>query len=168
MEKTLISAIGSSPGAVLSRHRGRSSGFSLVELLVALTIAGMVMGVAAPASVRFYEGMQRRQAVRDTVTLLASAREKALSSGYSQDVMVRPSARRIWMSTREQIVPDGLTLTVHGAAELNQNDTGIIRFYPDGSASGGGIDIARADGSGTRINVDWLIGTVQQQPLGEG
>jgi general secretion pathway protein H len=74
-----------------------------------------VLAAAVPASVRFYESMQARQAVRDTVALLASARER--------------------------------------------------RFYPEGGASGGGIDLQRRDGSGTAVNVDWLVGRVSQEPL---
>jgi general secretion pathway protein H len=130
-----------------------------------MAIAGLVLAAAVPASVRFYESMQARQAVRDTVALLASARERALSSGLAQDVMVRPAARRIWSGDRERVLPDSLRVTVHGAAELNHADTGVIRFYPEGGASGGGIDLQRRDGSGTAVNVDWLVGRVSQEPL---
>ncbi len=143
----------------------RARGFSLVELMVAMAIAGIVMAAAVPYSLRFYEGIERRQAVRDTVTLLVSAREQALSSGSSRDVLVRPSTGRIWLGEREQRVPEGLTLSVRSARQLNRGDVGVIRFYPDGSASGGGIDFARADGSGTRIDVDWLVGRVTQQAV---
>lgn len=143
-------------------------GFSLIEVMIAMAIAALVMAAAVPASVKFYDGMQRRQAVRDTVTLLASARERALSSGVSQDVSVRPNERRVWSSQRSHTLPSGLTVVVHGAAELNQNNTGVIRFYPDGSASGGGVDIIRSDGSGTRIDVDWLVGSVRQLALDAG
>jgi general secretion pathway protein H len=136
--------------------------------MVALAIAALIMAVAVPSSVRFYEGMQRRQAVRDTVSLLAAAREQALSSGRTQDVNVRPSDRRIWLGEKNQTLPRGLGLTVHGAAELNRDNIGVIRFYPDGSASGGGVDIRRSDGSGTRISVDWLMGRVQQEALSQG
>lgn len=133
-----------------------------------MAIAALVMAAAIPASARFYDGMQRRQAVRDTVTLLASARERALSTGVTQDVSVRPAQRRVWSQRTSHTLPDGLTVVVHGAAELNQDDIGVIRFYPDGSASGGGIDIVRDDGTGTRIDVDWLVGSVRQLSLGAG
>lgn len=146
----------------------RARGFSLVELLVVLAIGALVMAAAVPSSVRFYEGMQRRQAVRNTVTLLATAREQALSSGRAQDVKVRPSARRIWYGERSHTLPSGLSLVVHGAAELNRDNVGLIRFYPDGSASGGGVDIRRKDGDGTRISVDWLLGRVRQEALVQG
>ena len=116
----------------------RGAGFSLVELLVALAIGSLIVAVAVPASVRFYDSMQERQALRGTLGLLAAARERALATGRPQDVMVRPAARRIWFGSRERRVPEALAVTVHGAAELNLNDTGVIRFYPEGGSSGGG------------------------------
>jgi general secretion pathway protein H len=143
----------------------RPRGFSLVELLVALAIGALLVAVAVPSSVRFYESMQLRQATRDAASLLAAARERALSSGVAQDVMVKPAARRIWFAGREITVPDKFTVTVHGAAELNLDDTGVIRFYPEGGSSGGGIDLTRDGGSGIAVNVDWLVGKVTSEPL---
>jgi len=143
-------------------------GFSLVELMVAMAIAGLLLAVAVPASVRFYDGMQAREAARTTMALLQEARERALSSGRMQDVMVRPAIRRIWSESREYELPRSVSLTVHGAAELNHADTGVIRFYPEGGSSGGGIDLRRKDGSGTAVNVDWLVGRVSLQPLQTG
>ena len=147
---------------------GRRRGFTLVELLVALAIMGLVVAAAVPASVRFYESMQLRQAARTTMSMLVAAREKALSSGRPQDVQVRPAARRLWSGDREYEFPEAVTVTVHGAAELNHEDIGVIRFYPEGGASGGGIDLRRANGNGSAVNVDWLVGRVSIEPLREG
>ena len=46
---------------------------------------------------------------------------------------------------------------------LNRERLGVIRFYPEGGSSGGGIDMERADGTGVRISVDWLVGRVSQE-----
>ncbi len=163
--KTAISATGSR-AAYAGESRGAGlHGFSLVELLVVLTILGFILAATAPASGRFYDNMRQRAAVREAVGILTSARERALLSGQHQDVFVRPAARRLWSERQEQVLPDGLTLTVHGSAELNLDDTGVIRFYPDGSASGGGVDIQRRGGPATRIAVDWLLGRVTHEPL---
>ncbi len=140
-------------------------GFSLVELMVALAIAGLMLAVAVPASVRFYDSMQTRQAVRTTMAMLQSAREQALSSGVPTDVLIRPTARSIRLGEKEYRVPNSLQMTVHGAAELNYADVGVIRFYPEGGASGGGIDLRRKNGAGTAINVDWLVGRVSLETL---
>lgn len=147
-------------------HRER--GFSLVELLVALAIMGLVVAVAVPTSARFYESMQARQAARATLSLLSAARERALSSGRPQDVRVRPATRRLWTEDREYNFPSSVSVVVHGAAALNQADIGVIRFYPEGGSSGGGIDLRRANGSGTAVSVDWLVGRVTLEPLREG
>ena len=49
---------------------------------------------------------------------------------------------------------------MHSASELNRDSLGVIRFYPEGGSSGGGIDLGREDGSGVRISVHWLVGRV--------
>ena len=66
------------------------SGFTIVELLIAITIVGVVMAASVPASVRFYESMQYRQAIRGVMTTLLSARYKAVNSGKTQDVSINP------------------------------------------------------------------------------
>ena len=43
---------------------------------------------------------------------------------------------------------------------MNRNGLGVIRFYHDGGASGGGIDISRNEAPVVKIAVDWLVGRV--------
>jgi len=138
-------------------------GFTLLELMVAFVIAGLLLAVAVPASYRFYESMQYRQAVRTVVTTLAAARYQAINRGRAQDVEIDPFAHSLAFNGEVTGLPDDLQLTVHSAGELNRGRTGVIRFYPEGGASGGGIDLQRADGSGVRISVDWLMGRVTQE-----
>ncbi len=139
------------------------SGFTLLELLAAITIVGLVLAVAVPASVRFYESIQYRQAVRDVVTALASARYRAINTGRAQDVSVDPGKNTLeWNGERTEL-PDGFNVAVHSARELNRDRIGVIRFYPEGGSSGGGVDMERADGSGVRVSVDWLVGRVSQE-----
>ena len=143
----------------------RNTGFSLVELAVVMAIAGLVLAVAVPASMRFYDGMQTRQAVRDTITLLSSARHLAVTRGVAQDVVIDPRRNTLLLNDTLREMPGDLRLTVHGAAEINRQDAGVIRFYPEGGSSGGGLDIDNPGGERVSIAVDWLVGRVSHETL---
>ena len=150
-----------SPGTVASRS---AAGFTLLELLAAVTIAGLLLAVAVPASVRMYESMQYRGAVRDVMTLLSAARIKAVNTGAPQDVVINPRARELRLNDTTERMPENLVVTVHAASELNSPDEGVIRFYPEGGSSGGGVDLEIPGRTGVRIHVDWLMGRVTQEP----
>jgi general secretion pathway protein H len=57
-------------------------------------------------------------------------------------------------------LPDNLEVKLYGAqSEVTSERRGSIRFYPDGSSTGGRITVA----SGERkylVDVDWLTGRV--------
>ncbi|NCF21027.1 MAG: general secretion pathway protein GspH [Haliea sp.] len=135
----------------------------MLEILAAITIVGLVLAVSVPASARLYQSMQYRQAVRDVVTLFASARYQAVNTGRAQDVVINPRAKELRLNDTLKRLPADLNVLVHSARELNDRDAGIIRFYPEGGSSGGGVDIEVPDRWGVRVNVDWLIGRVSQE-----
>jgi general secretion pathway protein H len=138
-------------------------GFTVLELLLVMAIAGMILAVAVPSSLRFYESIQYRQAVRDVITALASARYGAINSGRPWDVAIDPQGKTLELNGQTTRLPEQLQLAVHAARELNRDRSGVIRFYPEGGSSGGGVDIERSDGSGVRVSVDWLVGSVSQE-----
>lgn len=145
------------------RRAAAHAGFSLLELMAALAIAGLVLALAVPSTLRLYENIRYRQAVRDVVTLFASARYEALHSGRAQSVEVNPEERSVRFGDIVHALPDSVAMTVHSARELNRGSVGIIRFYAEGGASGGGVDIESASGAGVSITVDWLLGSVSQE-----
>lgn len=145
--------------------RGRSphAGFSLLELMAALAIAGLVLALAVPSTMKLYDNIRYRQAVRDVVTVFASARYEAVNSGRAQNVSVDPRERSLTFNGDVHRLPESVAMTVHAARELNEGTVGIIRFYPDGGASGGGVDIESASGAAVSISIDWLLGSVTQE-----
>lgn len=142
--------------------RREQSAFTLVEMMVAIAIVALLMAVTVPGSIRMYESIQYRQAVRDVLTTLANARQLAVDRGSPQDVAFDPDRRQVSLGADIQQLPDGFELTVTTASEVNRQNLGVIRFYPEGSSTGGDIDIASPTGRGVRISVDWLMGGASQ------
>ena len=138
-------------------------GFTLLEIVIAMAIAGLVLAVGVPSAARFYESMQYRAAVRDVVTLLSSARHGAVQQGRAVDVEINPRAKIVTLAGTVTQLPAALGLTVSSAAELNSEDTAVIRFYPEGGSSGGEVSIDMPGRSGVRISVDWLVGGISQE-----
>ena len=139
-----------------------SRGFTLVELLVATAIGAMLLVVAVPASMRMYQSMQYRGAVQDVVGGLSSARHRSIVSGLPVDLEVDPRNKRVRLGEKTWQLPDDMQVAVRSAGELNRDGVGVIRFYPGGGASGGGVDVESPTGFGVTINVDWLTGHLSQ------
>ena len=138
----------------------RAGGFTLVEIVAAITVIGLVLALAVPQSVKAYQSIQYRASVREVITLLNSARYAAVAAGIAQDVVISADDNRVVFAGEEVRFDDDVQLAVHSAKEVNRDGLGVIRFYHDGGASGGGIDIVRGDGPTVTIAVDWLVGRV--------
>ena len=141
----------------------RQRGFTLLALIAAMTVVGIVLAVSVPTSIRFYESMQYRQAIRDTMTLLAAARHRAISTGEAQDVVINPQRRLVILGKERRKLPKTVEIVVNTAREVNREDAGVLRFYPEGGSSGGGLDIERPGVGGVAIKVDWLLGSVSHE-----
>lgn len=141
-------------------------GFTLVELLVAISVAALVMVVSVPASVRFYQSIQYHEAVRTVAAVLTSARHGAINSGQSGNVFIDPENNTVAYAGKVENLPAALNIAVRSAAELNRNNQAVIRFYPEGGSSGGEIDITRPGGAGVTLVIDWLVGRITQQAYG--
>jgi general secretion pathway protein H len=139
---------------------GRDSGFTLLEMLAAITIAAIVLGVSAPAMQRLYKSSQYHGAVNDVVTQLTSARYLAIRSGGNEDVLINPETREITLGEKVTTLPNSVQLEVLGSWELNTDGAGVIRFYPDGGSSGGFVNLTQDNGMSVQVQVDWLLGRV--------
>ena len=149
------------PSGCRSRKGARlQAGFTLLEILAAIAIAAIVLGVSVPAMQRLYESSQYRGAVGDVVGLLTSARYTAIRTGLAQDVLINPRTREITAGNENKTLPKSISLEVMGSTQLNRDGAGVIRFYPDGGASGGYVNLSHATGMSAQVQVDWLLGRV--------
>jgi general secretion pathway protein H len=138
------------------------AGFTLLELLVVMVILSLLLTTVPPLLSKAIPGAELRGAARELVAGLRQARGQAIASGRDVALALDLEARwfRVEGAARKRPLPAaiGLRLTTAESA-LEDRARGRIRFYPDGSSSGGRITLA---GAGQRrvVEVDWLTGRV--------
>ena len=94
---------------------------------------------------------------------LRRARSDALRKGRPQAVLVDLHERRVSRAGGTgRPLPQGVDLTLLTArSEQLDGERGYIRFYPDGSATGGRLDFGRDGQVRVAVDVDWLTGAVR-------
>jgi len=140
----------------------RSRGFTLLELLLVLVIAATGYALVVRFTGSGVSGAQLKSAARAVAAGLRDARGVAIATQESAALNVDVEKRTIEVTgaARPRSLPDRLDIKLDTAqAEVVDEKRGAIRFYPDGSSTGGRVTLA----TGERrflVDVDWLTGRV--------
>jgi len=138
-------------------------GFTLVELLVVLLIMSVLLVAAPIAFDRVLPGLQLRSDARNVASVLREARAQAIRANREATVTVNVAERTYHLGDdgTSQRFSEDVTVTLKTAeSELLGPDVGRIRFFPDGTSTGGLVSLDRG-GRKYNIAVDWLYGRVQ-------
>lgn len=139
-------------------------GFTLIELLVVLAVIAAVIALVPFAGSQIKSAMDYRDTVNSSYRLLTRARSMAVRQGREVTVTVNLERREMRIEGAERSVafPPQLRLDLTVADELSQEArTGRFRFYADGSASGGELELIRDSGQRAALRLDWLTGRVR-------
>lgn len=113
------------------------AGFTLMEMLVVLAILGLLSVVALPR-LRLDEGARSRALVHALVVDVRLARHDAMRRGVITGIVPTSGGYLLEPSGRIQHLPDGVSLrTEPMSAQLVPDAQKGIRFFPDGSSTGG-------------------------------
>lgn len=118
----------------------RTAGFTLIEMLVVLTILGLVAVIASQRLGERPASLERGETIVKLRSAIARAAQDARRSGNVQEVDVGA------------LFPGRQIESVLASPRAGP---GIVLVYPDGSTSGATIRLA-----GTAVSVDWLNGEV--------
>ncbi|MFP2769844.1 GspH/FimT family protein [Oceanisphaera sp. KMM 10153] len=134
------------------------TGFTLLELLVVLTLATLLMAVVTPRFKALLPGAELKSYSRQTAALLRLARSQAIASGEEVRLELDSDARhsRITGQKKPSSWPEQIAVSFDGIANAQGTD---LVFYPDGSARGGILHISGNDRH-YRIEVHWLTGRI--------
>lgn len=147
-----------------SRLRGNDEdGFTILEILVVLVIGAMAYAVILGVPFRGPSTQDLKAASRTLASGLRQAQSMALATRRDATLTLDLDAREFEVSGAPQGIrslPKELDLQLYTAqSEALSERKGAIRFYPDGSSTGGRITVS----SGERkflVDVDWLTGRV--------
>ena len=137
-------------------------GFTLLELLVVLGIIGLILAFVPGFVLRGQPDFDVEVAARAVADGLRATRSAALLENREQLFALDVEERLFrTASMRAPVQIDrGIELTFQTArSELLSEGIGQIRFFPDGSSTGGRIGLT-LDGRHAEITVDWLTGLV--------
>ena len=142
-------------------ERKRNSGFTLIELLVVLLILGVACAAAGGVMLRRGPDLELRVASSQVAAYLRAARSVAIHSNGESTVTFNLESRIVNTADGEDYaVPQNVGLALRTAtSELKDEGTGAIRFFPDGSSTGGRVTLF-TDRLRYDVVVEWITGRI--------
>jgi general secretion pathway protein H len=131
-------------------------------VIVVLLIAGAAFAVVLGFSGKGASAADLKSAARALASGLKTAQWTAMSTRRDAMLTLDVDAREFTFSGKERVhrLPEGIDLKLFTSqAEVESSRKGSIRFYPDGSSTGGRITVASGERQ-YRVDVEWLTGRV--------
>jgi len=138
-------------------------GFTLLELVVVLFVVVLGFSVIGLNLSSGNDSTEIKAAARDIVSALRYARGQALMTHEEATVALDLSDNSYTVSGRDKLyhIPEAIDVTVVTAqTELTGEGTASIRFFADGSSTGGRVTLERGNAS-WKIDINWLTGQIE-------
>ena len=148
----------------------RQRGFSLLEMIVVITIIGLAYTLLPKMVFSGVSGAELRSNARAVATGLRIARDAAINTKRETVLSLDMENRMFTLPNDPKLhkLNDQLDVKLYtAAADVISDKVGTIRFFPDGSSNGGRVTVAAGE-RGFEIDVDWLTGhvTINDKPVG--
>jgi general secretion pathway protein H len=141
------------------RSRG-TEGHTLVEMIVVLCLLALILSAALPVNFRGSESRRLLEQAREISMMLKAARteaiirnaETAVDADFSANVLAIRGGKRL-------IIDKALKLKLLTARQEVAGDRGSIRFFPNGTSTGGVVTLGSEHRSAS-VHVDWLTAKI--------
>jgi general secretion pathway protein H len=143
------------------RTETRGAGFTLIEVIIVLTILGLVMAVVFSGTRGPSDIITLRAAANELAAGLRDVRSRAIEANRPMDLTLDLGRHRwqIGNGPETPLPPKANVELVTLAGQIRAADFGVIRFEPDGSSSGGRIELIE-NGHRITVGIDWITGRV--------
>jgi general secretion pathway protein H len=166
--RTSSTSDGSLPGRLAApamNARVHARGFTLLEMLMVVVLIAAITGLTIGLLGVGRSSRQLPDAVHTVSTELRYTRTRALTTGQPQRFAMDLDRRTWTAADHHGSLPASLAIAFDAVrVEQTSAREAAIKFFPDGSATGGRINL-RTQGVGWRVDVRWLTGEVTQTRL---
>jgi general secretion pathway protein H len=159
------------PAKIRMSRTGNTStaphGFTLIEVVVVLGVLALVTALVLPMMSGTQSKADIQSSARDLAAALRVTRNLAMTRGRTEALVIDTAsgAFRAGSSAVPHRVAKGVNVVlVTATQEEIAEHTGSIRFFADGSSTGGGIRLSKGNNR-DQVLVDWLTGRVS---IGDG
>jgi len=141
---------------------GSQRGFTLLEVILVLVMGAIIYAVILSAPIGKATAGDLKAAARSLASGLRTAQSTAMATRHDALLTMDMESHQYITTGEHQVrnLPANIELKLYTSqTEVTSEHSGSIRFYPDGSSTGGRITVA----SGERkyfVDVDWLTGRV--------
>ncbi|TAK62582.1 GspH/FimT family pseudopilin [Methylobacter sp.] len=138
-------------------------GFTLLELIIVLFVVVLGFSVIGLNLASGNDSTELKAAARDIASALRYARGQALTTHQEATVALNLSDNSYTVSGRDKLyqMPEAIDVTVVTAqTELTGEGTASIRFFADGSSTGGRVTLERGQAA-WKIDINWLTGQIE-------
>jgi len=145
----------------------RLNGFTLLELIVVLFIVVLGFSVVGINLSSGNDATGLKVAARDIVSALRFARGQALISRQEMTVALDLAENTYTVSGRDKMysIPKAIDITLVTAQDEVTEGQGSIRFFADGSSTGGRITLELGKAA-WQIDINWLTGQIELDDTG--
>ena len=148
------------------RSLARTRGFTLIEIVLVLSLMAIAVTAVSVSIARSLGGAEIRAAGRDMVAALRYTRGQAIVTRTEQAFEVDVANMTYTAPGRAAVeLPDAFEVRmVTAAREQLGEGKGAIRFFPDGSSGGGVIRLLR-DKREWQVEIAWLTGEIRLREI---
>ena len=163
------------------KARRPGAGFTLLEMVVVLTIAGMAFSLVLPGLARGLVRWRLQGAVREVATTMKFTRNQSVTRRMPLQVVMDRSQNLYWLDSLDAPVlqdphqaeekgirlfalPAGIRFGEVTVGDITAADARVgMPFYPKGNSAGGAVQILDERGGAYRISVDSVTGHARIQ-----